>query len=229
MADRGGKYAQAIRLLVASGALASAVLCVALLRAEYPAALLGRAAAPARIETLIAADPRPALSLRGQRAQLEACDTALRGAFAALQSEDRRLVLADRCEALAKAVLARAPTLGLAHLIGAETALARQDLEGFAARLGRARAAAPAEGWQALRRSDLALSQLSGLAPAALSALRADLALLLPEPRYRQQIAARYVQQPEARPVIVAVAEALPDSVQRAFLADLRAAGGGVP
>lgn len=219
-----------IRVLIVVVALAVALLAAAMLPREYRAAMLGQRGPAAQVEQLVAATPfevalHPAFSLRGQRAQLEACDRALRGPFAALQTADRRARLAWRCADLAGAILARAPTLGLAHLVRAEAALVRADPAGFSQALTLAQRTAPAEGWLAQRRLDLALPVWADLSAKAQGAVGADAALLIAAPRYRGAMAQRWHAEPQIRPVLVSAAKTLPPGAQRAFLHAVKSVG----
>lgn len=219
------------RLMIVFAAFAVALASAAMLPREYRAAMLGQRGPAGQVEQVLT-DPHtgpvhPARSLRGQRAQLEACDRALRGPFAALQTDDRRARLARRCADLAGAILARAPTLGLAHLVRAEAALARADPSGFSQAITLARRTAPAEGWLAARRLDLALPVWADLSEMARRAVGADAALLIAAPRYRGAMAQRWHTDPPIRRVLALAAGTLPPGAQRAFLHAVKGAGEG--
>jgi len=196
----------------------AAALSLAELGREYramPASLQG---APMTLLTLAATGDRPPASFRARRGLMEACDTALRGPYGGMQPQELRDRLATGCAAMAGAILARSPTDALAHLVRAEVRLYAGDRAGFAAALAVAQRTAPAEGWIALRRADLAAS-----APdAAGETLAADLALLLGAPETLAPLARLYRRHEALRPLIADLAGMQPPAMQARFLAYLR-------
>lgn len=158
----------------ALGAAAIAALSAALAVPEARAARLSALPPPEQVRALHAGLEPQALSLRGQAAGLMACHTALSGPGARLLPPDDRARIAARCSGLAARALRRQPRWALAHY----TAALAGGPDAADRHLPRARALAPAEGWQAARRLGLALAHWPALGPAARDAARADARLL---------------------------------------------------
>lgn len=208
-------------LAMAAGlALAAGAASAVLLPAEYAALRLSRAPLPERIALLAGAEIARPASLRGQSLLLMACDEALRGPHAALQPAAARTRIAGHCLGLADGILARAPTLSLAHLVRAG-ALHATAAPGFAEALHLSQATGPAEGWIAQRRFDLAARGHAALDAPARAAFAQDAALLIAGGAGRELVAARYLRHPEIREAVTAAAETLPAALQRGFLAEV--------
>lgn len=212
-------------LFCAVASLAVAAAALQRLGAEYAAIRFGEMSPPQQIERLAAGPPPMPGSLRGTRLLLEGCDRALRGPLAAVQSAARRTAVGKNCGAIAGKVLATAPTLGLAHLIVAEVALAQQDHAVFEAALIRANRAAAQEGWLAQRRFDLAAPGCAALSPKARRVLQADARVLVTTHSGRLLLAQHYQRVAALRPLLAEVTQAAPVAAQRSFLGALRRYG----
>lgn len=165
-------------------------------------------------------------AFRSRRNIIDACDQALRGPYGAMQPAELRHRLSTSCGRLAALVLDRSPSDGLAWLVHAESALARDDTDDFIRTVARSQLSAPSEGWIAERRIDLA-AQAYERAPRDIEILlRQDIGMLFASSVANLPFLARqFAQRPALRPMLTDSAEVQPADIQTRFLKLVRQIG----
>jgi hypothetical protein len=189
---------------------------------EWRAAGFAVAPPADQAEILLGDDLPLALSLRGQRGMLLACDDAMLADGARLLPPEAGTQIALRCRGIADAILARAPDWGLAHLASAAAAFALGDQQATARGLGASTRAAPFESWLALQRVRLALRALEGPGP-DLPSVGDDIAALAQSPDGRRGLARLALTSPDLRARLADSGARMPAAGQ-ALLADAIAA-----
>lgn len=196
---------------------------VQLFRLEYPVAVLQSETAIQQIATL--SDPsllgRPA-SVRSTRDLATTCGRLMTDAPALKADPALKNRTYASCGWIAESILARAPQNGRALTVAM---LANASTVSSAA-YTQARASAPHEPWQVLKRLDaLALSGETGkeLAEAA----KADITFAVQTSWGRKRLVRLYEDRPDLRSTIVQAAEASPEASQRSFVSELSVASQG--
>lgn len=185
---------------------------------EYSASLTMRDT-PARVlEKLAVAPPPLPGSWRGIRTLTLGCFDTLHGIGLRLQPETVRDSVHAHCADAARGVLEDAPTVAMAHLVLASSAIYFDDAAGFSDGLVHAQAGAPNEGWQAARRHGLAALHFDTLDTGARDAWTSDTALLLGENWGRRIVANTFVLYEPLRPQIEALVAQLPNEDQGHFI-----------
>ena len=176
----------------------------------------------AALDTLISRAPAVPGSLRGAQSVLSGCLTAFRGPVAGLLPEAERRDVVTHCRQIATTVLARQPTSGAARLALALVARGEDDLPLFERMLLASQASSAHERWLAELRLNASAPLVDRLSPAALAALRNDIALLADEARSVDYLASLYRTERGLRPLLTRTIETLPDAVQRRFIGAVR-------
>jgi hypothetical protein len=170
---------------------------------------------------------RPGLSFDSEELVLEDCAVAMRSLLLRASPTERRRQVLSNCLAIADGIVAGAPGMAHAWLVGARAAAELGDDAGLASRLATGRERSPNEGWLAQARVALAEDNIARLQPSDLAGHRNDIAVLIAGNRFADAVIARYLREPGFRDRVRAALETLPTKVQRRFLDRLRAASGG--
>ncbi len=143
----------------------------------------------------------------------------------------RRQSLTRACLARADAILSRAPSRSVSHLVRADALLRLGDVAPSAAALERAQQTGAREGWMAVGRLRTALTLLATAVPPQLTPparvrierlARRDLALLAATPALGTQLAMLYFRNTRDQAWIAEVIETRPEADQRNFLRALQ-------
>lgn len=180
----------------------AALTCVAALRAlpaEWQAATAPKVSVTEVILTASAASPPPALQFAPAQSadllmrQLTTCQDVLAAPQMRLTSPAAVAQITTACDSRADAVLARVPSLSLAHLIKAQVAAYRGD-PAVSQYLSQSQATAPFRGWLAARRLRFAAGQLMSS-----SVFAKDLQVVAQDPTYHPVLQQTYQNHPALR------------------------------
>lgn len=199
-------------------ALASAI---AFLR-EYSSSLAMRDTPNRVMEKLVAAPPPVPGSWRGIRTLTLGCFDTQHGLGLRLQPEASKVSVNAHCAESARDIVADAPSVAMAHLVLASSALFFEDTAAFNAGFARAQISAPNEGWQAARRHGLGALYYETLDAGSRQAWTADTALLLGERWSREIVANTFIAYEPLRPQIEGLVAQLSNDDQRHFITLVR-------
>lgn len=157
-------------------------------------------------------------SVRGRRGMMVGCLDALSQSAVQFQSTQDVRRVAERCDGLARRVLATSPTLSAAHLVRMEARFAQGDLLGTVASLQHSGQTARRALWISLRRVQMVQNLPEAMQLTVEQTMRADVALMFESIEGRQVLAQFYGQDSALRPLILEVAETRPNDEQDSFL-----------
>lgn len=218
-----GRKGTAILLMVVSAGLLFATVPEAISEAN---AILGALRPISLRSTAIAERAQvPATSYISKDEYFRSCLDVPKSLEGLLRPPAERTRLLQSCRDAARATQREMPTYALPFLVEADASAALG--EPFAASLERARTLAPHVHWQVDRRVILARQQMEKLDDAGLAGFDRDLAELFGSAEGRRALAMHYLRWPDLRDRLAAMAETIPDELQRDFLAKVKQQAGG--
>jgi len=225
LSDAGGRKqgvgrGWAALFAVLSASLVALATCIAFLeiRPYFDSGL----AIQSRIDGLADRNVSPGPSFASQRLVLNDCYATMRSLEARASPETRWRNLLSHCDTVSRDITEWVPAHGYAWLIRAQVAAQQGDTSALAARLERARAVAPYEGWLALERLMLAERAVPDDASLAGAGWRADATVLIGAGRPDPALVSYYLADEGFRMRFNAVLESQPAAAQSRFLAGVR-------
>jgi hypothetical protein len=182
-----------------------------------------------KFETLVRDAMPVGVSLDAMKLALDDCLRAVRSIHGRAQPTPRRTRMLESCGRLTAEITASAPSYSYGWFVRALVLEQQGDEKGFSAALMRAQLTGPNEQWVAELRADLAEDRFDALDPRVKELHLQDLALLVRSERGVHSIARRYVEEPQFRERITAIAETLAPADQRRFLDHVRSAAAALP
>lgn len=191
---------------------------------EAGAAYFSRSSDDAIFYELAFGDDRIALPLssRGNRELFETCAGALQDLIYAMQTDDVRRAMDDRCAAFAARSLVRNPTYSAAYTLDMLTS---EEPAHIADALVLSHATAPTEAWNAKLRLKKGLALYGSGKADVDTALRSDISFLVQSRGGRAWLAGLYKQNEAARAVIVETIDARPTNEKADFLKEVAKLG----
>lgn len=169
---------------------------------------------------LAAAVPAVGLSLLSRQSVMDTCVEAQTSVAGRLQATDVRNAIALSCRAASAALVDEMPTYAYAYLVRAISSAA-SDTAAMNEALVLSQHFAPAEGWLAGPRVDLAEGHRTALSAEAKAAEEADIVLMLLSNQGPPFLARRYVGDPMFRERLTAIGEQLPGAAQKRLLDEI--------
>jgi hypothetical protein len=211
-----------MRLILAGVAAVVALGAAVGFQREYAVALTMRDT-PLRVMEKLSSEapPKPA-SWRGIRAVMLGCHSTQSSVALQFQPTALRAAVNAHCADTARAILDRAPTASVAHLVLAMSAAHFADTDALNDQLAKAQATGAREGWLVARRHTLATQNHDALDQGGLDIWSRDTAVLLEERWGREIVAHTFVANVALRPKIEELVALLPNNDQRNFVSLVR-------
>jgi hypothetical protein len=162
------------------------------------------------------------LALRSEYALIEACYQASFSLSMMIQPLATRAQLMDSCRRRLSIIEERSPVNGFAWVVSAELDGYREDAQALARDLRMSISAAPYEQWLAQRRVEVVERYGNLVGSTTRADEDQDLAVLVASSRGIQFVARRYLQDAAFRDRVLAVVEALSETQQARFIAEVR-------